>query len=115
VAVATDPTDQDVLTPEAIAAQLQELVQTPGWQLLIAQADREWGPRGYGCRMQEALTAIPQGPDRPYQLAQVAEQVDATARAVQQILGWPQAQIRMIATRESAPRRFAAFRRSPVR
>jgi hypothetical protein len=107
--------DVDEQTPESIESALRELVQTPGWQLLMAQADVEWGPTGYGRRMQEAIATIALGPDRAYQIADVAERVDATARAVTDILAWPKEQIRRLTAHEEPPRRFGAFRRGPSR
>lgn len=74
---------------DSITAALRDLVSSEGWRIFKEAAEREWGASGYGREMQHAITAIPHGPDRAYELARVAEQVDATARAVNQIIAWP--------------------------
>lgn len=73
---------------------LRDLLQSEGWRIFKAAAEHEWGPTGYGRRMQEALSQIPTGPDRAYELARVAEQVDATATAVNKIIAWPSEELR---------------------
>jgi hypothetical protein len=107
--------DVDVQTrPGEIAMALRELLASPGWQLLEAQIAREWGPEGYGRRMQEALSRIKPGPDRAYELAAVAETVEATARAVEQIRRWPAEQIKALSP-EKPKGPFASLRRAPQR
>lgn len=88
---------------DAIAAALRELVASEGWRVFKDAADREWGPAGYGRAMQHALSSIPHGPDRPYELAQAAERVEATAKAVNEIMAWPSEELK----RRSAPTRAA--------
>jgi hypothetical protein len=107
--------DVDVQTkPGEIAMALRELLASPGWQLLEQQIAREWGPEGYGRRMQEALSRIKPGPDRAYELAAVAETVEATARAVEQIRRWPAEQIKALSP-EKPKGPFASLRRAPAR
>lgn len=74
---------------DSVAVALRDLVQSEGWRIFKEAVDGEWGPVGYGREMQRALSTIPHGPDRAYELARVAEQVEATAQAVHQILAWP--------------------------
>lgn len=95
--------------PDSTLGALRELLVSRGWHLLKVQADREWGPEGYGRRMQEALAKVPAGPDRAYEIADVAERVDATARAVHQIMRWPSEQLRELAPAKK-PARFAGLR-----
>lgn len=97
--------------PDEIVPALRELVQSSGWQLLLERAKHEWGPAGYGRRMQEALSQVPTGPDRAYEIARVAEQVDATAKAVNTILSWPDAQIAELTSRRETKQPFARLRR----
>jgi len=94
-----------------IVSALRDLVQSRGWQLLLARAKDDHGPAGYGREMQRALSQIPAGPDRAWEVARVAEQVDATARAVNAILSWPDQQIAQLTTRHEDKRPFAALRR----
>lgn len=91
-------------TPELIVSALRDLVQTHGWTLLKAQATREWGPQGYGERMAEAISKVPNGPDRAWELARVAEQTDATARAIRALIDWPNQEIRRLAVTKKTSR-----------
>lgn len=100
--------DQDVETSELGA--LKDLVQSEGWRLMKAHADKEWGPAGYGWQMQAALARIPNGPDRAYEVAAVAERVDATAKAVNNLFAYPQERIAQL-TVTKATRPFDALRR----
>lgn len=93
---------------ETVVGALRELVQSRGWQLLKEQADREYGPAGYGREMQRALASVPAGPERPYELARLAEQVDNTARAVQALVKWPEEQIAKLTPKKA--HRFAGIR-----
>lgn len=91
MAADTDMDDRDD-APDTLTA-LKDLVQSAGWKLLKEQARHEWGDIGYGRRMQEALSSIPAGPDRQWEIARIAEQVDATARAINAIIAWPTQEI----------------------
>lgn len=86
--------EQDQDGEGTVDSALRDLLQSEGWRIFKTAAEHEWGPSGYGRRMQEALSAIPPGPDRAYELAQVAERVDATARAVNEIMAWPAEELR---------------------
>jgi hypothetical protein len=102
--------DEQDTPSDAILPALRDLVQSEGWRLLCEQVKREWGPQGYGRRMQEAISTVPNGPERAYELARVAEEVDATAKAVNQVMAWPENQIREL-TPKRAPRAFESLRR----
>ena len=91
---------------------LKELVQSEGWHLLVSYAKAAWGPEGYGRQMQAAIGAIGTGPDRAYEIAEVAERVDATAKAVNEIMGWPESQIRALSPQPHSRRPFAGLRRA---
>lgn len=97
---------------DPVLGALRDLLQSEGWRLLKAQAADEWGPVGYGRQMQRALSAIPNGPDRAYELARVAEQVDATARAVNALIAWPTEELTRRAPTQRSHRPFASLRRS---
>lgn len=79
---------------DPVDVALRDLLQSEGWRIFKEAADFEWGAHGYGRRMQEALNSIPVGPERAYELAQVAERVDATAHAVNKIIAWPTEELR---------------------
>ena len=94
--------------PDSPLGALRDLVQSPGWALLKAQAEHDWGPAGYGREMQRAIASVASGPDRAYELARIAEQVDATARAVHALMTWPDQQIGALTPKK--PARFAGLR-----
>lgn len=89
-------TDHDQEQPGTVQA-LRELVNSSGWQLFREQANREWGPEGFGKRMMEALSRVPNGPDRAWELGQAAEQAKMTAEAVNAIMAWPTEQLSRMA------------------
>lgn len=91
---------------------LRDLVQSRGWQLLIEHIDQEWGPRGYGIKMQQAVTNVAQGPERPYELAQVAERVTYTAGAVNEVVKWPLERLKVLTQKPPSRRPFAGLRRA---
>lgn len=95
---------------ERIAA-LKDLLESPGWKLLTRHGADEWGEVGYGRRMREGVRNVPQGPERAYELARIAEQVDATKSAIDEILNWPIEELRRL-TQPASPRGpFAGLRR----
>jgi len=102
--------DRDDETP-ALGA-LKDLLQSDGWQLFQAWVSESYGPAGYGRRMNAALAKVPHGPDRPYEIARVAEEIDATARAVNEIMGWPAQQIKALSPEAKSRRPFAGLRRA---
>ena len=99
------------LSSEDQLAAYKDLLQSLGWKLLKAHADHDWGPAGYGVQMQRALASIPQGPDRAYELARVAEQVDATAKAVNALIEWPEQAVKLLAPEKPSRQPFAGLRR----
>ena len=101
----------DTESPDSLIGALRDLVQSEGWRLLKAQCDTEWGPAGYGRRMQEALAQVPAGPDRAYEIARVAEQVDATARAVNALVTWPTEEIKRLSPSQKSANPLQALRR----
>lgn len=105
----TDEQDDSPAAHERKA--LTDLLQSEGWKVFRAYVDREWGPAGYGWQMQDAIAHIPQGPDRAYELAAVAERVDAIAKAVNNLAVWPQERINELTTPRKAARPFEALRR----
>lgn len=100
-----EPTATDVVK------DLRDLVQSPGWLALMTQVDLEWGPTGYGKRMQEAIARVPSGPDRAYELARVVEETDAIAHAVQAIVQWPKQQIQRLDQQQPSAGIFSHLRR----
>ncbi len=101
----------DDLTPEAEAQAYAELVQMPGWQLFVATARQEWGGEGYGRKMRAALASVPPGPDRPYEVARVAERIDDQATAINNLLSVPAERIKAVAATVAPSRPFEALRR----
>lgn len=89
--------------PDPIAGALRDLLQSEGWRIFKQAADEQWGAVGYGREMQRALSTVPHGPERHYELARVAEQVEATAQALHRILSWPAEEIKRRTQGERAP------------
>jgi hypothetical protein len=96
---------------DSVDVALKDLIQSEGWRVFKAAVDNEWGPLGYGREMQRALSSIPPGPDRAYELARVAEQVEATAQAVHQIIAWPTEELKRRSAKTAPPRGLDRFRR----
>lgn len=92
-------------------AALRDLVQSEGWKILRLHAGSEWGPIGYGERMRKALTAVANGPDRAYEIAQHAEQVEATSKAVDELIAWPTARIKALEAPAASRQPYAMLRR----
>lgn len=98
--------------PDEIEADdLRTLLASAAWQWFWQEAQREWGPAGYGRKMQAALASVPSGPDRAFELARVAEAVDAQAQAVNALMSRPQAELSRL-TQKTKPRPFEGFRRT---
>jgi hypothetical protein len=110
--MASSETDQDETPSGSALLALRDLVQSDGWQLLTAYARAQWGPEGYGRRMQAAIATVPHDADRPFEIARVAQEVDAVARAVNEIVAWPESQIRALAPKPESRRPFHNLRRT---
>lgn len=93
-------------------AALRDLLSSPGWQLLREQAAKDWGPAGYGAQMQAALASVPQGPDRAYEIARLAEQLDNTCQAVNRIIAWPTEELHRLEPVKESTRPFNKLRRA---
>ena len=106
--MSSEPLD---LSADDQLAAFRELVQSIGWRLLKAHADHDWGPAGYGRQMQRALADVPNGPDRAYELARVAEQVEATSQAVHAVMTYPDERIKALTGPKASKQPFAALRR----
>lgn len=97
------------------AGALKDLLDSEGWKLLARHAADEWGDVGYGQRMKAAVRAIAQGPDRVYELARVAEQVDATKAALDEILNWPFQELQRLTPQTKRRMPFAGLRQGGTR
>lgn len=108
-----DALAHDVDSREERLAALRDLLASPGWRLLCEHAEAEWGPRGYGFRMNEAISAVGQGPDRSFELAQTVERVHHTAAAVNELVAWPKAEVAKLSPSARKPGLLDAVRRIP--
>lgn len=88
--MSSEPAREDL---EARYEALKALVESDGWKIMTRRSADEWGYVGYGHRMKTALDDLPQGPDRVYELARIAEQVTATKTAIDEIMAWPTQEI----------------------
>ncbi len=96
---------------DPIVSALKDMLQSEGWRIYREACDHEWGPSGYGRRLQEGISTVQVGPDRPYELARIVEQVDATAKAVNAVLKWPAEEVARRAAPKPSTRPFDALRR----
>lgn len=94
------------------ALMLRDLLASPGWQLLVAQVSTEWGDAGYGQQVRIATLAVPSGPERAYQIADVLDRIEHTKAAVDQIMSWPQKEVTRLAPEKKHSPMFA-MRRGP--
>lgn len=91
---------------------LNDLLKSPGWQLLVLHTSREWGVVGYGRRMEAAIKKVLPGPDRAYDLAAEADRITHSKKAIDDLMDWPE-QERLRLTPQKADRRpFSALRRT---
>lgn len=102
-------TDREDEQPLAIA--LRDLLQSDGWRWLWKIGEEEFGPAGYGRRLNAAIAQIPAGPDRPYEVAKIAEQIHAECQAVNALLSRPKAMLDSL-TKKPTARPFEQFRRT---
>ena len=90
---------------------LVDLTQSEGWRLVLGYLRAEWGPEGYGRKMQAELSKVAAGPDRAYEIARLAEQIDATSEAVNLIASWPDERVKQLREPSKSRAPFAALRR----
>lgn len=103
--------DED-LTPQTRAAALKEMVQTDGWKLFVAEIEKRHGPAALGNAVMTLTAQIPASADRAYEVAQLVERLQMTCAAVNELLKWPEEQIRMVQEpKVKGP--FASLRRVP--
>ncbi len=75
---------------------LRDLLRHRGFELMWAHIRKEYGPEGYGRKVQAAMAAIPAGPDRPYEMARVADEIGAMTKAVNEIMEWPLREVKRL-------------------
>ena len=92
--------------PDPIVGALSDLLSSEGWRIFREAVNASWGPVGYGLEMQRALSSIPAGPDRAWEIAQIAERVEATAQAVNGLIAWPAEEIKRRTTQQQPASRF---------
>lgn len=102
--------DEARSTDEQVAA-LKELLQSTGWKMLLEYANELTGPIGYSRSMQRALSSIPAGPDRPYELMRATEQIQAVAQAVTRVTNWPAEALAQLTPKKSSGMPFEMLRR----
>lgn len=108
--MATDFQDTDDDRP-ALASALRDLLQSEGWRWLCQEAERDYGPAGYGRRVNAAIAAIPSGPDRPYEIARVTEKIHDSCEAVNAFIKRPKDVLASL-TKQPVSRPFESWRRT---
>lgn len=102
--------DQDDDQPE-LATQLRDLIQSAGWQWFIREIDAEFGPAGFGRKINKALGEIKPGPEYAYEVAEVTQRIHAESKAVNALVTRPKAMLESL-THKAIPRRFDHLRRT---
>ena len=78
---------------------LEDLIHAPGWLLFKEHARKEWGPEGYGRKVQTAI-ATKSG---TAELAPAVEQIHATTREINELMKWPEQQLKKAAPKDVGP------------
>jgi hypothetical protein len=84
---------------------LEALLASPGWGRLVAFANLEWSSEQYRSRVQQALKTI-SAPDKANDAAILIMRLEDTAKAVDNVLAWPQFRIQQL--------KLAGGRRGPA-
>lgn len=105
----SDPRD-DEDAPE-LATQLRDLLQSAGWQWFIREIDAEFGPAGFGRKINKALSEIKPGPEYAYEVAEVTQRIHAESKAVNALVTRPKAMLDSLTSKPSR-RPFDRYRRT---
>lgn len=100
------------LTPEERAAAFRDMTQMVGWKLYVAEAEKRHGPAAVGNALMVLTAQIPPSADRAWEIAQLVERLQMTCAAVNELIKWPEEQIRMV-QEPKAKGPFASLRRVP--
>jgi uncharacterized protein with PhoU and TrkA domain len=103
---------EEDLTAETRATALKEMVQTDGWKLFVAEIEKRHGPAAVGYAIMSLTAQLPASADRAYEIAQLVERLQMTCAAVNELIKWPEEQIRMV-QEPKAKGPFAGLRRVP--
>lgn len=95
----------------ALVGALKDLLQSPGWHWLCQQAEQDYGPAGYGRRLNAAVAEIPNGPDQPYEIAAATKRIHEECRAVNALIKRPKEELDRLTIKPDT-RPFAQFRRT---
>jgi hypothetical protein len=99
-------TDREELIPV-----LRDLLHSDGWTWFTDYVAKEWGPAAYGRKINAALSTIPAGPDYPYEVAKVTQQIHAECEAINALVKHPSELLKRL-TDKTPARRFDRFRRT---
>jgi hypothetical protein len=70
---------------------LDDLIASPGWQVLERMVDREWGAAGFGEKIARTIGSTE--PAQAMEAVQKLQQATVTQREVLRIMLWPKAQL----------------------
>ena len=79
---------------------LESLLTHPGWRAFRAHAEREWGPSGlaYTAELDKALDLLDDSA-----AASQARQIRAARKVIEQLLRWPQEELRRLRPKAIEP------------
>lgn len=94
-----------------LAEHLRDLVRSPGWKWLLGVAVEEFGPAGYGRKVNTAITEIGAGPNREFEVAHAVERIHESCDAVNTLMKRPAEELAKL-IKKPATRPFERFRRA---
>lgn len=97
-------------TPE-LATAIRDLIHSPGWQWFTDHVTREYGPAAYGMKINAAYAQIPAGPDHPYEVARITQQIHAECAAVNALVERPKEELARL-VKKPTERLYDRFRRT---
>lgn len=104
--------ERDDDSPNAnLAEALRDLVRSQGWKWLMNVAESEYGPSGYGRKVNAAITSIGAGPNREFEVAHAVERIHESCDAVNTLMKRPAEELAKL-IKKPAQRPFERFRRA---
>lgn len=83
--------------------ELEALVASEGWRLFSEHCQADWGPAAYRRAVQAALGLVPSSQRANEEANRTVLQIEASAREVEKIVGWPASRIRELRAKLEQP------------
>lgn len=101
----------DILTPDAERAELEAMIQSPGWRLYLDHMDERWGPAALEAVLRAERKAV-----TPEEWPFASSRILDTFAGMRANVRWPEERIRQLKEAQSRGKvdRFAGLRRRPL-